>query len=191
MRNTNKAATARKPASKPVTAKPAPAKPAPAADNSDRIAERAVAARAVADYYGGRSLPFKSASDRFADLRADKQPKAPSERQAALLAVMLAADLAGNIQPDGTFTRGGFRLPARLFDANAKPDATVACQPETGCLSDMLGRAVHYVSGPRSGREQRNTVLRLDLAAARAEIGAKLGDKLAKAAIARLDALAA
>lgn len=172
--------------------KPAPAKPAPAtAETGDRAAERAVAAAAVRDYYAGRSLPFKSASDRFADLRLDKQPKAATERQAALLAAMLAADTAGNIQRDGTFTRGGFRLPARLFLPSAPADQTLPCQPETGCLSDMLGRVVTYVSGPTSGKQQRDTVLRIDLAAARAEISAKLGDKLGKAALARIDALAA
>lgn len=181
---------ARKPASKPKAAKPV-AKPAPVADTSDRNAERAAAAAAVSAYYGGRSLPFKSASDRFADLRLDKQPKAATQRQAALLAAMLAADTAGNIKPDGSFVRGGFKLPARLFDPKAPAEAVVSCQPETGCLSDALGRVVSYVSGPTAGKAQRDTVLRVDLKRARAEISAHIGDKLGKLAIKRIDALAA
>ena len=113
----------RKPA-KP--AKPATAEtPAPAAvakpDNSARDAERKAATQAVADYYSGRSLPFKAASDTFAALRLDKAPKQATARQAALLCVMLAADTAGNIKPDGTFTRGGFMLPAKLINPDAKP----------------------------------------------------------------------
>jgi hypothetical protein len=202
------AAAANVSSAKPETATPAkratrkPAKPAAAAkpetpaaaaaakpDNSARDAERQAASLAIAEFYAGRSLPFKSASDAFAALRLDKAPKAATQRQAALLCVMLAADTAGNIKPNGEFTRGGFRIPARLINPQAKPGDMLAVQPETGCLSDMLGRTVHYVSGPTSGKAQRETVLRVDLARAKAEISAHIGDKLAKpalAAIARL-----
>lgn len=176
------AAKPAKQAAKPATvAKPERAAYDPAA--------RFAAAAAVKAYYGGASLPFKSAADRFADLRTDKPAKRPSQRQAALLATMLAADTAGNVKPDGTFLRGGFRLPRSLFDANAKPGDTVACQPETGCLSDMLGRVVSYVSGPTSGKAQADTVLRLDLEAAEREIGENLGGDLGRAAVARIRAL--
>ena len=118
------------------------AKPVPASDN--RREARSVAARAVAVYYSGKSLPFKSAGDKFADLACNT--KQSTIRQSALFAVMLAADLAGNIKPDGTFIRGGFLLPLSLFRADASPDATVQCQPESGCLSDANGRVLSYVS---------------------------------------------
>jgi hypothetical protein len=172
-----------KPATETQAAKPAVA--------DTRPIERAVAALAVAEYYTGKSLPFKSASDRFADLRTDKPAKAATTRQAALIAAMLAADTSGNIKPSGDFKRGGFMLPARLFDAKAPADKLVACQPETGCLSDMLGRAVTYISGPTSGKAQADTVLRLNLDIAATEISAQIGDKLAKPALARIAALKA
>lgn len=169
------AARVAKPA-KPEAAKPA-VKPAADSDTSDRQAERIAAAAAISAFYSGRSLPFKAASDTFAALRLDKAPKAATTRQAALIASMLLA--GDNIKPDGTFTRGGFIHDAR------------AVQPETGCLSDMLGRVVSYVSGPTTGKQSRDAIFRIDLAKARAEISAHLGDKLGKLAIAKLDKLAA
>lgn len=171
-------------------AKPAPKPATPAAKpaDTDRAIERAVAGAAVAAYYtGGSSLPFKAASDTFRPLAVNT--KAATQRQAALFAAMLVADRADNIKPDGTFVRGGFRLPARLFNPKAPADALVSCQPESGCLSDANGRAVSYVSGPTTGKAQRETVLRLDLGRVRAEISQHLGDKLGKLAIARIDAL--
>lgn len=181
-------------ADKPAKQPEAVAKPAkPAADTgkleASRLA-RAVAVAAVSAYYNGASIPFKAASDRFADLRTDKLAKKPSLRQAALIAVMLAADTAGNIKRNGTFTRGAFVLPAKLFNPKAGAGETVTCQPETGCLSDMLGRTVQYVSGPTSGAGQRDTVLRLDFKAARADL-ALLGGPLSRAAVAVLDKLQA
>lgn len=178
-----------KPSKPAATAKPATAKPDATAKLEATRAARAVANAAVSTYYSGLSLPFKAAADRFADLRLDKPAKRATERQAALLAVMLAADTAGNIKRNGQFTRGGFKLPASLFDKSAPAGSVVDCQPETGCLSDMLGRAVHYVSGPTSGNGQRDTVLRLDFKAARADITAQLGGALAREALAVLDKL--
>lgn len=178
-----------KAASKPKAkriAKPAPV-PVIVKPDSDRAIERAVAATAVATYYAGKSLPFKAASDTFRPLAVNT--KAATQRQAALFAAMLASDLAGNIKPDGTFTRGGFRLPARLFNPKAPADATVACQPESGCLSDANGRVISYVSGPLTGKAQREAIYRIDLAKAAAEISATLGDKLGKLALARIAAL--
>jgi hypothetical protein len=172
-----------KPTAKPVAAKPSKRadKPVPAVatkpepDTSDRSAERIAARTAIADYYSGagKSIPFKSASDTFAPLRLDKAPKAATVRQAALLAAMLIS--GDNIKRNGQFTRGGF-----IFDGKH-------VQPETGCLSDMLGRVVHHVNGPLAGREARTATFRVDLAKARAEISGLLGDKLAKQALAKLD----
>lgn len=177
---------------KPVTvkadAKPeAPAKPDTSAKRAAleaKQAERAnaldarrearkLAADAVATYYGGNSLPFKAAADRFSDLRLDKAPKRATQRQAALLASMLLA--GDNIKRDGTFTRGAFELDGKRV------------QPETGALSDMLGRVVSYVSGPTSGAGQSDTVLRIDLKRAQAEIRELIGGKLAAAALKRLE----
>jgi len=136
---------------------------------------RKLAADAVAAYYDGASLPFKAAADRFADLRTDKAPKRATQRQAALLASMLLA--GDNVKRDGTFKRGGFTLDGK------------AVQPETGALSDMLGRVVTYVSGPTSGAGQSDAVLKIDLKRAQAEIRELIGGKLAAAALARIEAL--
>lgn len=145
--------------------------------NTDATREaRKLAADAVKTYYGGNSLPFKAAADRFAPIRLDKPAKRATERQAALLASMLLA--GDNIKRDGTFTRGAFVIDGRNV------------QPETGCLSDMLNRVITYVSGPTDGNGQRDAVYRIDLAKARAEITAHIGGALAKASLARIDALA-
>lgn len=172
----------------PAVVKPeAVAKPDASAKREAAAAERAasldstrearkLAAQAVSAYYAGASLPFKAAADRFADLRTDKAPKRATERQAALLASMLCAD-GDNIAADGTFTRGGFVIDGKRV------------QPETGALSDMLGRVVSYVSGPISGRGQADSVLRIDLAKAAGEIREHIGGALATQALARIDSL--
>lgn len=139
-------------------------------------AARKLAADAVSAYYSNASLPFKAAADKFADLRTDKAPKRATQRQAALLASMLCAD-GDNIASDGTFKRGGFVLDGKHV------------QPETGCLSDMLGRVITYVSGPISGRGQADSVLRIDLAKAATEIREHIGGALASASLARIEAL--
>lgn len=192
---TTEIAPAKRVRAKPATATAKPPKAANAAKpvqtpvTVDPNVNRAVAAAAVSAYYSNASLPFKSALDRFADLRLDKAAKRPSQRQAALLCVMLAYS-DGNIGRNGEFKRGSFKLPATLFNPKADKLALVTCQPETGCLSDMLGRVVHYVSGPTSGKQQADTVLRIDFTAARREISEQIGGALAKQALAKLDALA-
>lgn len=176
--------TPAKPAKREAVAKPAkPAKPDTAqrdakreADLSDRRQARIDAANAVKAYYNGASLPFKAAADRFADLRLTATPKRPTQRQAALLASMLLA--GDNVKATGLFTRGAFVIDGRNV------------QPETGCLSDMLGRVISYVSGPTSGPGQRDAVFKIDLAKARTEISEQIGGTLARAALARLDTLA-
>jgi len=163
---------AAKPATPPVVA---PAAAAPAAETSDRIAERLAAREAISAYYGTGSVPFKAASDTFAPFRTDKAPKNATTRQAALLAAMLVS--GDNVQPNGNFKRGG-------FTHNGKP-----VQPETGCLSDMHGRVITHVSGPLAGKLARDAVFNIDLAKAKAEISANLGDALGKLALARIAAL--
>lgn len=177
---------ANKPA-KPATANTkAAAKPASpviaatdaAADSINaRAAERIAARDAIATYYGAGSIPFKAASDTFAPFRTDKAPKRATARQAALLAAMLVS--GDNVQPNGNFTRGGF-----IHNG-------LHVQPETGCLSDMHGRCVAHVSGPLAGKQSRDAVFNIDLATARAEISALLGDKLGKLALAKIDKLLA
>lgn len=176
-------------ASKQAAPVEAPAKPVAAPSDTletSRLA-RSVAATAVAAYYSGSSLPFKAASDKFAPLNHHNVKK-PSPRTAALLAVMLAADTAGNIKRNGSFTRGGFVLPARLFNPKAAESDTVRCQPESGCLGNQLGRTVHFVSGATDGKAQADSVLRIDFKAARAELQ-QLSGALQRAALARIDAL--
>ncbi len=178
--NANKPAKPSARAAKPQAAKPAAPAAIPA--DTDRAAERKAGASAVRAYYAGGSLPFKAASDTFAPFRTDKPAKRATERQAALLAAMLLA--GDNIKPNGQFTRGGFVMP----DENGKPRNV---QPETGCLSDMHGRVIKHVSGPLAGKQSRDAIFAIDLKAARAEISALIGDKLAKPAIVRIDKLLA
>lgn len=167
------AAVVAKPAKRKADPEAAAKREAERANALDAVREaRKLAGEAVAAYYSGASLPFKAAADRFADLRLDKPAKQPSQRQAALLASMLLA--GDNVKRSGEFTRGAFVLDGRNV------------QPETGCLSDMLGRVVHYVSGPTSGNGQRDAIFRIDLKRARDEITALVGGKLAAAALAKL-----
>lgn len=179
-----------KAAAKRVAAKPANAKPAKPtaearakqqADESDaRRLARSVASAAVAQFYSGISKPFKASSDRFADLNPSNA-KAPSVRQAGLLLALITYG-AGNMRADGSFVRGGFIVPAKLINPNAKPGDTIRAQPESGCLGNMLGRAVDYVSGPRTGKQQAEAVFRLRPAVALAEIASAFGDKQRNAA---------
>jgi hypothetical protein len=177
-------------------AKPQPAKPTTAEreaaqrDRADgRRLERGAAAAAVAAFYRGASLPFKAASDRFADYNPSNA-KAATPRQAGLLLCLITYG-AGNMRRDGSFVRGGFRIPARLINPNAPADMLVSAQPESGCLGNLAGRACDYVSGPRSGPEQRAALYKLRVPAALAEIQAAFGDAAAADAKARLAAFPA
>lgn len=179
---------ARKPRA-PKAAKPAPeAAPVVAKPADSYATERAAAAAAVSAFYTGSSLPFKAASAKLSDLNTSN-PKRPSTRTAALVAAMLAYAPDGTFDKRGHFTRGAFRVPARLLDPKAKPTDMLAAMPESGCLGNMLGRVVHYVSGPIGGKQARDGVFRLDFAAARAELQ-QLGDATAKPALAVLNKLA-
>lgn len=189
------ASTNGKAAAKRVSAKPAPAKPtaearqrAQADQNDARRLARAVAGKAVSEFYAGRSLPFKAASDRFADINTTNG-KSATPRQASL-ALALITYGAGNMRPDGTFTRGAFVVPARLINPQAPADSVIRAQPESGCLGNMLGRICDYISGPTTGREQSSAVYRLRVKPALAEIQAAFGDKPAAAAQALLASFA-
>jgi len=148
-----------------------------AAAHDDRREARKLAADAVRAYYAQASLPFKAAADRFSPLRLDKAPKAATTRQAALLASMLLA--GDNVKAGGVFTRGGFVIDGRNV------------QPETGCLSDMLGRVISYVAGPLDGANARDATFSIDLKRAADEITSHLGGALGKAALARIAQLQA
>lgn len=162
------------------SAKPADAAPAAKpADLSTRRDERAAAGAAVAAYYHGKSLPFKSASDTFKPLNFDNA-KAESERQAALMLCLYVYG-AGNIQPDGTFVRGAFRVPGSVLGrTGTEATELFNAQPESGCLGNMLGRTVHFVSGATAGKMQREQILRIDHAKARREIVSYFGERNAK-----------
>lgn len=185
-----------KPARKPRAPKAAkPAEPAPSVPAvvaapavTSYSDERAAAAAAVGQFYtAGPSFPFKAASAKLSDINPNNA-KAPSVRTAALVAAMLAYN-ADNIKPDGTFARGGFRVPATLINPDAKRGETLPAMPESGCLGNMLGRVVHHVSGPLGGKQARDGIYRLDFAAARVELQ-QLGDVTAKPALAVLNKLA-
>ena len=141
------------------------------AELSERRMARIAAANAVSAFYEGKSLPFKAAADKFRPLNFNLT-RTPTRRQSALMVSML---LNGdeNVKKDGTFTRGAFLVPD---DGGVKRQ----CQPESGCLGDMLGRAVKYISGPKDGREQRHQVLQFDWPTVKREIAASFGDKAAK-----------
>lgn len=181
----------------PLTIVPAETKPnaneqrklAAEAVRSSRITAHAAAANAVAAFYAGASKPFKASGDRFEALNFTNAKPGPNglgtARQAALLLAMLTYS-AGNIKADGTFIRGAFSVPAKLvFDAatiakhGITGDTLLAAQPESGCLGNMLGRTVAFVDGPRSGAEQRNQTLRINLAVARNELRHFHGDSAA------------
>jgi hypothetical protein len=180
---------ARKPAA-PKAATPAvEAQPVAAKPVSTYADERAAAAIAVAAFYSGASLPFKAASAKLSDLNP-ANPKKPSVRTAALVAAMLAYAPSGTFDKRGHFTRGAFRVPARLLDPKAKADAMLAAMPESGCLGNMLGRVVKHISGPVGGKNARDGIFALDFAAARVELQ-QLGDATAKPALAVLAKLAA
>ena len=190
---TDVAATeATKPARKPRAPKAATPAPETAPVSTKPVSsyadERAAAALAVSAFYSGASLPFKAASSKLSDLNTSN-PKRPSPRTAALVAAMLAYAPDGTFNKRGEFSRGAFRVPAKLLNPNAKPGEMLAAMPESGCLGNMLGRVVHYVSGPTGGKQARDGVYRLDYAAARTEL-AQLGDATAKPALRVLDRIA-
>lgn len=190
---------AKQAASKPSAAKPA--KPTSAereaaqrASADNRALAKAVAAGAVAVFYSGASKPFKPASDTFAPINRTNAKPGPTglgtQRQAALLLALVTYG-ANNIKRNGTFVRGGFRVPARLVNPKAPADATILAQPESGCLGNCLGLTVAYVSGPTSGAAQRDAVYRIDYKQAGKLIQATFGDKQAEAFAKLAAALAA
>lgn len=165
-----KPATAVKPASVP-NAKPAiaNAKPASAADLGERAQARLAAAKAVAAFYAGKSLPFKSAFD--LKRKAPINPaltRDPSARTAGLIAAILTyCDVA----PNGSFVRGSGRVPGKLLGFTGA-DATrlFNAGPESGCLSNCMPDRIAYVSGPLSGAGCENAIFQLNLAACRANM---------------------
>lgn len=154
------------------------------AANDSRSLARSVAAGAVSAFYPGTSKPFKAASDTFSPINRSNAKPGPTgigtPRQAALLLALVTYG-GDNLKPSGHFVRGGFRVPAKLVNTNAKPGDTILAQPESGCLGNCLGLTVAFVSGPTDGPSQRDAVYRIDFAAARKLIQATHGDKLAAA----------
>lgn len=153
---------------------------------AQRIIAHRAAAAAVSAFYSGASKPFKATGDTFQPLNFGNAKPGPNglgtPRQAALLLAMLTYN-AGNIQRDGTFTRGAFSVPATLVYSpddmranNIPADAMLAAQPESGCLGNMLGRTVAFIDGPRAGAAQRTQTLRINVNVARAELQHFFGD---------------
>lgn len=165
----------------------------PSSANDAAIA-KAAAARAVAAFYSGASLPFKSAYVLKAKSAINfALHRAPTERSAGLLAAILTYC---DVQP-GTlqFVRGSGRVPGSLLGYTG-PDAErlYPAGPESGGLSNMLGSRAHYVSGPIAGPGCENAVFRIDYSGARANMLAHNvkqadGEHLFSAPLALLDLL--
>lgn len=176
-----------KPATKPTAIKPTVevAKPAaPVSALSGVALERAAASAAIRAFYGldnpRASLPFKAGSHikRLSALNLDLQTQ-PTARTGGLIACLLHYG-AGNVAADGTFTRGGFTLPARLVDPKLPANETVSAGPESGCLGNCLGHSIVHVSGDLSGPNARDAKFRI-LARAVETIPASMRTTLTKA----------
>lgn len=185
-----KLATAAKPAPVKATgkAKPTIVKPtvptvavktaAREAELNDVAAAKAAASAAVAQYYtGGISMPFKAAVTlkRKADLNFSGADQ-PTKRNAAAIAAILAyCDVTNN----GTFVRGSGRVPGSLLGYSGDDAKRLySAGPESGTISGMLGREIHYVSGCHGGPGAENQILRLDFNACEAMLRT-FNDKLA------------
>ena len=155
----------------PISGSAPPVADTPAANvtttQNDRALARAAAAKAVATFYAGRSLPFKSAHDlkrksavNFA-LNRD-----PSERTAALIAAIVTF---ADVQPGSlTFVRGSGRVPGSLLGlTGADAERTFPAGPESGCLSNCIPDRIEYVSGALAGAGCENAVFKLNYTACR------------------------
>lgn len=166
-----KPSVAVKPAKPTVANKPAATTKATtnAADLNAREQARAAAAKAVAAFYAGTSLPFKSASDlkRKAPVNF-ALTREPSARTASLLAAILTyCDVAA----DGTFQRGSGRVPGKLLGLTGPAaQQTFSAGPESGCLSNCIPDRIAYVSGATSGAGCELATYRLVYDAVRANM---------------------
>lgn len=161
---------------------------------NDRALARAAAATAVAAFYAGKSLPFKSAHD-----LKRKSPinfalnRDPSARSAALLAAILTYC---DVQPGTlTFVRGSGAVPGRLL-GHIGPDAdrTYPAGPESGGLSNCIPDRIAFVAGALAGAGCENAVFRINYEAARNNLRAfntkqSDGEHLFSSALALLDLL--
>lgn len=177
----------------PVT-KPAETETATENVANDRALARAAAAKAVAAFYAGRSLPFKSA--------ADLKRKSPinfalnrdgSARSAALLATILTYC---DVQPGSLrFVRGSGRIPGKLLGhTGPAAEQIYNAGPESGGLSNLIPDRIAYVSGPLAGAGCELAVFRINYAAARDNLRAfntkqSDGEHLFSAPLALLDML--
>lgn len=166
----------------------------PALPGTDTAIARMLAAKAVAAFYAGASLPFKSAHDlkRKAPINFALN-RAPSARSAALLAAILTYC---DVQP-GTlqFVRGSGAVPRKLLGLTERPDDTMPAGPESGGLSNCIPDRIEYVSGATAGAGCENAVLRINHAGALANLRAfnekqADGEHLFSGAIALLELLA-
>lgn len=181
----NAKAAAKRVASKPATVKPAKptaeAREAAQRANADkRSLERGVAFAVVSQFYNGRSLPFKAASNKLSPLNGASRVCSPSERTGACVAAIILAGGNGAIRADGSFVRTALRAPARLFDRNAPADALVNVQPESGCVADRRGVVYSYASESAYSRE---SVITLNVKAALGDVSHAGGDKLRNACL--------
>jgi hypothetical protein len=186
-----KASRSAKPAAEPAKpAEPAPAQSVTVAKptTSDREAARAeardtfhaaraAAARAVAEFYTGRSMPFKAATAKLTPLNPASRVCGASPRSAALL-LALATYGSEAFNAAGEFQRGGFNVPARLVNPSAPDGATFRAKPEAGCLGDQRGRTVDYAD---DAGDNPDALIKLHVASAMRDITSAFGDAKATA----------
>ena len=185
-----------KPQAKQAAAAPivvTPAKPTQAEREAQRVDQidnarlaRQAASGAVAAFYNGASRPFKSAGDAFSDINTSNAKPGPTgigtQRQAALLIACILYG-RGNFKPDASFVRGGFTVPANLVNPKLPASQTVSAQPESGALGNAIGLTVNFVSGPTTGKAQRDAVYSLNVANVYKLLLATFGDKQARASL--------
>lgn len=134
---------------------------------SERSDARRAAAKAVATFYAGVSLPFKSAYDlkRKAAINF-ALTRDPSARSAALIAAILTYC---DVQP-GTleFVRGSGRVPGRLLGLTGNDaEHLFPAGPESGGLSNCIPDRIAYLSGPLHGAGCETATFRINYDAAR------------------------
>lgn len=141
------------------------------AELNERATARLAAAKAVAAFYAGKSLPFKAS----VDLRR-KSPinhaltRDPSARTAGLIAAILTYC---DVQPDGSFVRGSGRVPGSLLGYTGDDAKRMhSAGAESGCLSNCMPDRIAYVSGATSGAGCENAVFMLNFAACEANLRA-------------------
>lgn len=161
-----------------------PTAKAPESSAPDTRAEAVAIAQAMAEYYEGKSLPFKPAHRKLSPLNPSNG-KSATVRQAALIAAILAYGQNLEVTPEGvTFTRTGFTVP---FGKKGKPKVMAQAKPESGCLGNLIGGGAIVHTGGALDSDDAQFTIPIDKAK---EYLALLPQRQRKASYARLARLA-